>query len=237
MKFYRKILRPDTVTDAQADPRNRRGPLSNITDPPTQMRQTDEFFWAEEQRQPTPPHDPATQRLVPMQDVYEDGFTKVGRQEVVALTEEEIGQRKVQAAESAEANINPNIIRNILREQIMATEPDDETLATMPDLFPAWRPWQDVESGQLYQHEGKTIRAVSTHTTQPDWNPLTLPALYTILGEPDPGTGLPAWVQPTGAHDAYPVGAEVMHNGKAWRNTHPANAFEPGVFGWVEFAP
>jgi hypothetical protein len=230
-KFYRKTLRPDTVTD------ERRGPLSNITDPLVQMRQTAEWFWAEEQRQPTPPHDPATQKLAPLENIYEDGFAKVGRQEVVALTEEEIGQRKIAAAESAESNINPAIIRNILRDQVLATEPDDERLATMPDLFPAWRPWMEVEAGKLYQHEGKTIRAVSTHTTQPDWNPLELPALYTILGEPDPGTGLPAWVQPTGAHDAYQVGAEVMHNGKAWRNTHPASAFEPGVFGWVEFAP
>ena len=42
------------------------------------------------------------------------------------------------------------------------------------------------------------------------------------------------WKQPTGAHDAYDVGAIVSHNGKIWINTSPANIYEPGVFGWNE---
>jgi hypothetical protein len=192
--------------------------------------------WLEEVRQDAPDYDAATHRLAPLPDDIHEGVVRVGRQEVVALTEEEIGQRKIAAAESAESNINPNIIRTILRDQVLATDPDDATLSTMPDLFDAWRPWMEVEAGKLYQHEGKTIRIVSDHTTQPDWNPLELPALYTVLGETDPGTGLPAWVQPTGGHDAYSIDDEVAHNDRAWRSTHDANVWEPGVFGWVEFA-
>lgn len=41
------------------------------------------------------------------------------------------------------------------------------------------------------------------------------------------------WVQPTGAHDAYPLGAVVIHNGQVWRSTVAANVWAPGVFGWV----
>ena len=45
----------------------------------------------------------------------------------------------------------------------------------------------------------------------------------------------PAWVQPTGAHDAYTIGARVSHNGKKWLNeVYDSNVWEPGVFGWVE---
>ena len=41
------------------------------------------------------------------------------------------------------------------------------------------------------------------------------------------------WVQPEGAHDAYPAGALVLHNGSVWRNTHgDGNVWEPGVSGW-----
>lgn len=40
------------------------------------------------------------------------------------------------------------------------------------------------------------------------------------------------WVQPTGAHDAYPEYALVMHNGKEWESLIPANVWEPGVSGW-----
>jgi hypothetical protein len=42
-----------------------------------------------------------------------------------------------------------------------------------------------------------------------------------------------AWTQPTGAHDAYPLGAKVAHKGKTWTSTAAANIWEPGVYGWV----
>lgn len=51
----------------------------------------------------------------------------------------------------------------------------------------------------------------------------------------------PAWIQPTGAHDSYPVldasgnPARVMHGGKLWENTSgTVNSWEPGVAGWTE---
>jgi hypothetical protein len=56
----------------------------------------------------------------------------------------------------------------------------------------------------------------------------------TDTSTPEP-EGYPAWVQPTGAHDAYVMGARVTHNGKNWENTgSAANVWEPGVFGWIE---
>ena len=42
------------------------------------------------------------------------------------------------------------------------------------------------------------------------------------------------WVQPQGAHNAYPLGRTVTHNGKTWENLTPANTHEPGVSGWRE---
>lgn len=42
------------------------------------------------------------------------------------------------------------------------------------------------------------------------------------------------WVQPTGAHDAYPEGWKVQHNTKTWESLTPANVWEPGVSGWRE---
>lgn len=43
-----------------------------------------------------------------------------------------------------------------------------------------------------------------------------------------------AWTQPTGAHDAYALGATVTHNGKTWESLTPANVWAPGVSGWRE---
>lgn len=42
------------------------------------------------------------------------------------------------------------------------------------------------------------------------------------------------WVQPTGAHDAYPQFWLVEHGGKTWMSLIPANVWEPGVSGWRE---
>lgn len=50
-----------------------------------------------------------------------------------------------------------------------------------------------------------------------------------------PPVGYPAWVQPTGAHDAYKLNAKVAHKGLNWNNTgSDANVWEPGVYGWVK---
>lgn len=44
-----------------------------------------------------------------------------------------------------------------------------------------------------------------------------------------------AWIQPEGAHDAYPADAKVTHNNKTWNNIHgDGNVWEPGVYGWEE---
>ena len=44
------------------------------------------------------------------------------------------------------------------------------------------------------------------------------------------------WVQPLGAHDAYPLGWEVTYDGKLWTSTTPWNTWTPGVSGWRENA-
>ncbi len=58
-------------------------------------------------------------------------------------------------------------------------------------------------------------------------------------GAPDPDSP-PAWIEPSGSHDAYPLTdvhgdpARVTHNGKTWQNNTDANTWEPGVEGWDE---
>lgn len=55
-----------------------------------------------------------------------------------------------------------------------------------------------------------------------------------------PDDVVPDWVQPAGAHDAYPLldvrgePARVRHEGKVWENTVETNTWAPGAYGWVE---
>ena len=42
----------------------------------------------------------------------------------------------------------------------------------------------------------------------------------------------PRWVQPSGAQDAYPVGAVVFDQDELWSNVTADNVWQPGVAGW-----
>jgi hypothetical protein len=55
---------------------------------------------------------------------------------------------------------------------------------------------------------------------------------WTSLSQTNPTVD--AWVQPTGAHDTYSVGSQVLHNGSTWESTVDNNSWEPGVYGWVQ---
>lgn len=50
-----------------------------------------------------------------------------------------------------------------------------------------------------------------------------------------PAEEYPAYVQPTGAHDAYPFGAKVTFNGKRYTSNIAANVWAPDVYpaGWT----
>ena len=75
--------------------------------------------------------------------------------------------------------------------------------------------WEYVEQVTSLEHLGRILPATETPTEPaPD--------------EPD------VWVQPTGAHDAYPLGALVTYNGKTWESTVADNVWVPGQYGWVE---
>ena len=80
-------------------------------------------------------------------------------------------------------------------------------------------------------YETILYRCVQAHTSQSDWTPPAVPALWTVYIDPTgPAT---AWVQPQGAHDAYAKGMRVTHNAQTWVNTIDANVWEPGVHGWT----
>lgn len=84
------------------------------------------------------------------------------------------------------------------------------------------------------------------------WAPDAYPPGWKLLDEevvepdPEPGTGTdpeepsedeyPAFVQPTGAHDAYKKGDKVSYNGKNYESLIDGNAYAPDVYpaGWKE---
>lgn len=118
-----------------------------------------------------------------------------------------------------------------LIEQLAVTL-DDETALTGVELFPPWSVGKSYITGDRVQYEGTLYKCVQGHTSQADWTPPMTPALWTAVSIDE----YPAWVQPTGAHDAYSKGDKVTHSGKRWTSDVDNNTWEPGVYGWTEVA-
>ena len=106
----------------------------------------------------------------------------------------------------------------------------------------AWREAAGRQDGDPWQpatgyHDAYPLGAVVTHGGK-TWESLT-PANSWEPGvsgwrETKTDGGTPAWVQPTGAHDAYRLGAVVAHGGRRWRSIVAANVWQPSVYGWTD---
>ena len=114
---------------------------------------------------------------------------------------------------------------------MLAGELPEEDLAQIVDLWPAWAAGVSYAVDEIVRHGGSLYKVVQAHTSQADWTPDVVPALFAEIAPP----GLIAeWVQPTGAQDTYSLGDLVTHVGQVWESTVDNNSWEPGVYGWVE---
>lgn len=111
----------------------------------------------------------------------------------------------------------------------------DEQAATAAALYPIWSGnGVSYAAGDRVQYETLLYKCLQSHTSQMDWTPTSAVSLWVRID--DPAVEWPEWRQPTGAHDAYAMGAKVSHNGKHWVSNVDANVWEPGVYGWDEVA-
>ena len=109
---------------------------------------------------------------------------------------------------------------------------DDTDALNGVELFPHWSDSKEYEAGERVNYNGTLFKCLTAHTSQPSWTPDVSPSLWVRVD--DPSIEWPEWIQPTGATDAYPLGAKVSHNSKHWISDVDNNVWEPGVFGWTE---
>ena len=111
---------------------------------------------------------------------------------------------------------------------------DDVTMGEHIDLFAQWAENVNYKSGNIRAYkDGKLYRCLSDHTSQSDWTPDVSVSLWTPISNPN--EEWPAWSQPVGAHDAYSLGAKVLHNEQKWVSDVANNVWEPGVYGWSKY--
>ena len=131
----------------------------------------------------------------------------------------------------AESKATAAAARLAIKQTVLAGVLAEEDLGQIVDLWPAWAAGVSYAVDEIVRHGGSLYKAVQAHTSQADWTPDVVPALFATITPP----GLIAeWVQPTGAQDTYSLGDLVTHVGKTWESTVDNNSWEPGVYGWVE---
>lgn len=101
-------------------------------------------------------------------------------------------------------------------------------------LFPAWAVGVAYAKDERVQYDGKLYKVVQAHTSQADWTPDKVPALFTEVAKPGE---IPVWKQPTGAQDAYNKGDKVHYptaDDPVYESLIDANVWSPEVYpdGW-----
>ena len=118
---------------------------------------------------------------------------------------------------------------DLIRQDAISIEDMKELVA----LYPNFEVGKVYEVGDLVEYNGELYEVIQAHTSQADWLPDALPALYkskTVVAV------IPEWVQPTGAHDAYMTGDKVIFEGLTYESLIDNNTWSPTVYpqGWIE---
>lgn len=116
---------------------------------------------------------------------------------------------------------------------------DDATALEVPNLFNKWSGDSVAyEVNIRVVYDGILYKCLSSHTSQPTWNPADSPSLWTKVLIPDENI-IPDWEQPDSTN-GYQYGDKVKHNGKIWISIfNGSNVWEPGTVGtesmWKEY--
>lgn len=106
----------------------------------------------------------------------------------------------------------------------------DEQAETVTTLFPEWATNTAYAVGDRVQYNGLLYRCVQAHTSQDDWTPDVVPALWVRTSTDE----WPEWVRPTGAQDAYNIGDKVTYKGAHYISLINGNVYSPEEYpaGW-----
>lgn len=123
--------------------------------------------------------------------------------------------------------------------QLFAASLGDEQAMEVATIYDPWKEGKDYSVGEFVIYGENAVgdpqlyKVAQAHTSQADWTPDAVPALYVAIGLDD--NGYPVWSQPTGAHDAYNKGDIVDYNGTLYRSLIDGNVYSPDSYpaGWA----
>ena len=110
------------------------------------------------------------------------------------------------------------------RKMVRVDDLTPEELVDIIDIYPTWENGLDVKVDEMYKYNGELFKVIQAHTSQADWQPDIVPALFNKI---QPPSVIPEWVQPTRATDAPNIGDKRIYEGKVYESLIDANTTVP----------
>ena len=112
----------------------------------------------------------------------------------------------------------------------------DEDALTAVELFPSWEVGKSYSQNARVLYDGKLYKVNQSHTSQADWTPDAVPALFSEVAKDGE---IPVWKQPTGAQDAYNKGDKVHYpdaDSTVYESLIDGNVWSPADYpqGWEQ---
>ena len=122
--------------------------------------------------------------------------------------------------------------------QLFAASLGDEQAMEVATIYDPWKEGKAYSVGEFVTYGENAVgdpqlyKVAQAHTSQADWTPDAVPALFVAIGLDE--KGYPVWSKPTGAHDAYNTGDVVDYNGTLYRSLIDGNIYSPDEYpaGW-----
>ena len=158
-------------------------------------------------------------------------------------TSEEIEQEKELVELESKADEQEIVRRQVLDDFLMLQAENYILNEDIPDeqktkwigIFEPFRVGENYPVGKKINYNGIVYEVIMAHTSQADWTPDHLPALFKVFLQPETDDGtdvIHEWVQPVGSHDAYSIGSKVSFSGKIYESIVDNNIWSPVDYGW-----
>jgi hypothetical protein len=116
---------------------------------------------------------------------------------------------------------------------------DSANMLAVASVFPKYQVGKAYKTKDVFAYgensvgDAQLYQVLQDHTAAEEWTPDTATSLYKKIGVTD--DGVPEWVQPLGASDAYNTGDVVSYNGTHYRSLIDGNVWAPDAYpaGWA----
>lgn len=120
---------------------------------------------------------------------------------------------------------------------ILKSDISPEELQDLMSVYPAFEVGVSLKVGDIVRYQDKLYEVIQAHTTQGDWTPDKVPALFKIFEVKKDSAGneiVAEFKHPTGAHDTYKKGDKVQFKGSIYESLIDNNAYSPEEYaqGW-----